>query len=574
MRNVILVSLALLLASCGDDGPDVKPTNNGQQNNGQSNNNNETNNNNNESNNNNQSNNNQSNNNQSNNNQSNNQTNAPTNNQTCIPTAGGVEVCDGRDNDCNGEIDEGYDVGDACSVGIGACEAEGVMVCADLVSTECDAVAGTPGTEICDGIDNDCDGEVDEGFGLGVACSAGEGACANDGEIVCMGDGTAACNAVAGTPGGAELCNGMDDDCNGEIDEDFPTLGQPCSVGQGACAATGVYVCSGDQTGVVCSATPGTPSAEVCDGVDNDCDGQVDEGFNVGQACSAGLGVCLRSGQIACLGDGTAACSAVAGPPQEGSETICDGLDNDCDGQVDENCDQDNDGYCRADFTRVGNPAVCPLVGADCNDNDATINPGATEVCDGVDNNCSGTIDIGAVDANTYYVDCDGDNYAGGSANSQQACSTPANSLAQSFCGSGTSARWVTLAPTGSNVDCQDQNANVRPNQTSYFATPMTNPPTAQRNYDYDCNGVNERRWTNSFVSTTAPCPDTGWATFPVGICLGNVAPSSESEGWTEIAPSCGSSTELYTYCTYSRIGTTNSCEGTRHTLPRTQECR
>ena len=73
---------------------------------------------------------------------------------------------------------------------------------------------------------------------------------------------------------GLELCNGVDDNCNVMIDEAFPTLGQICTVGMGACARTGANVCNGDGDGVTCDASPDSPTAEVCgDGIDQDCDG-------------------------------------------------------------------------------------------------------------------------------------------------------------------------------------------------------------------------------------------------------------------------------------------------------------
>ncbi len=128
------------------------------------------------------------------------------------------------------------------------------------------------------------------------------------------------------------------------------------------------------------------PSAvEVCDGVDNNCDGQIDEGNpNGGAACNTHApGVCAQ-GVTSCQ-NGTLTCQQT----NTASADVCgDGLDNNCDGSVDESCaqvdpDRDFDGY----------PASI-----DCNNFDPRINPGTSEVCgDGIDNNCNGLVDENCV---------------------------------------------------------------------------------------------------------------------------------------------------------------------------------
>jgi len=146
--------------------------------------------------------------------------------QTHFPVA---ETCNGVDDDCDGAVDEGHPAG---------------------------------GEEVCNGLDDDCDDLVDEGLGT---LSCGTGACARTTDA-CSGGLPQTC--VPGTPS-AELCNGLDDDCDGATDEGFGTV----SCGVGACLRT-VSTCSG---GLPQTCVPGAPSAEVCNGLDDDCDGLTDE---------------------------------------------------------------------------------------------------------------------------------------------------------------------------------------------------------------------------------------------------------------------------------------------------------
>ena len=201
-------------------------------------------------------------------------------NVICTAVAGQPtpEVCDGLDNNCDGVNDEGNpDSGQACTTGFEGVCAPGISDCSNNFP---DCIPNIdPGTlpETCDGTDENCDGAVDEGFNNGDTCQAGIGACQSGGFIICDAMGGAVCDAVAGTPQ-PELCNGVDDDCDTETDEDFP-VGGPCESGVGECLASGVFLCDGMIA--VCDAVPGAPVPEICGNMlDEDCTGTSDNDCN------------------------------------------------------------------------------------------------------------------------------------------------------------------------------------------------------------------------------------------------------------------------------------------------------
>ena len=307
--------------------------------------------------------------------------------EVCDPAVGAPrdEVCDGADNDCDGRADEGFGLGEACREGAGACAADGIIACDGRGGATCNAQPRDPARESCNGSDDDCDGHTDEGFGVGDACNEGQGACADAGVIVCDGQGGATCDAEAGQPV-RERCNEVDDDCDGRVDEEFG-IGLPCRTGVGACAVVGLCQCN-DQEEVFCDANAPQPTPEVCDSIDNDCDGRTDEGFGLGEACTEGQGVCAAQGVTVCDGQGGASCDAE--PSNPGAE-LCDDLDNDCDGETDEGFGLGDACHAGTGLCRRAGERVCDgNGGARC---DATAGHPADELCDEEDNDCDGRID-------------------------------------------------------------------------------------------------------------------------------------------------------------------------------------
>ncbi|NOZ86474.1 MAG: choice-of-anchor D domain-containing protein [Deltaproteobacteria bacterium] len=326
--------------------------------------------------------------------------------QTCHPDSGwssctalipSVEKCDGVDNDCDNYIDDLTGRGESCPItnSIGTCY--GKLDCT-ASSEDLVCVGQTPAIETCNYLDDDCDGSIDEDFpDLYSSCSAGTGACQRYGFMQCKPDGSGTeCNAKAGLAG-TEVCNNIDDDCDGEIDEDqWPQKGQPCSLGQGVCARLGVYICDpSDPSGpVICNAIPGTAGTETCNGLDDDCDGDVDEDLTIPD-CPLQDGVCLGSKKTCGGLDGWLECGpSEYGADYEPVEQSCDGLDNDCDGQTDEGLSPElcalTQGVCAGSTKRCGGASGW----LDCDASDYGSNYETVETtCDYLDNDCDGIID-------------------------------------------------------------------------------------------------------------------------------------------------------------------------------------
>jgi len=180
-----------------------------------------------------------------------------------------AETCNSMDDDCDGLVDEDFPgLGESCDDGLlGSCRGEGAFICnQSMDGIACDISMPGSGSEpeLCNEIDDDCDGRFDEGLD---------------------------CDNVVCVPAGADICNAVDDDCDDVIDEADPAEGNDCGETAGECepgrtrCVSGMLQCVGGQQ----------PMAEVCDGDDDDCDGEIDNEAPCPGDASCIEGACRRS---------------------------------------------------------------------------------------------------------------------------------------------------------------------------------------------------------------------------------------------------------------------------------------
>ena len=223
-----------------------------------------------------------------------------------------------------------------------------------------------PTEEVCDGFDNDCDASVDEDQGT---TNCGLGLCNHD-EPNCIDGLPNVCDPDQGAM--FETCDEIDNDCDGDIDEGLGEEVVECGVGQ--CEHT-VTACEGETP--ECDPLEGA-TTEQCDGVDNDCDGDTDEEID---DITSGVGECLHT-IPGCIGGVPQMCDPFEGQSVE----ICDGLDNDCDGLTDE----DQGVWQCGDFECTVTVPQC-IGGVPQPQSSCVPEPGGPEICgNGIDDNCDG----------------------------------------------------------------------------------------------------------------------------------------------------------------------------------------
>jgi hypothetical protein len=479
------------------------------------------------------------------------------------------DLCNARDDDCDGRIDEdvppvvrfrdadGDQRGDF-AVQVTTCDPDlpgHVAVDGDCDDSDPAVYSGAPDAD-CDGVDNDCDGTSDEhavfttwrpdldGDGWGDPDGIPVSSCADvAGHAPTTGDCDDANPLVAPDRQDGD-CDGVDDDCNGIADDQAVFVDYiPDTDGDGwgdaafppvaSCAPIPGSVTRGGDCDDNAPAIHQGANDDNCDGIDNDCDGVADDdavfalyfvdddddgwGADTGalESCLPLPDRVLRAGD--CADDDATRHPAV---PE-----ACDGIDNDCNGQIDDGLpitlyfdDDDGDGF-GAPGTGI---ATCDtgdgrvLDATDCADDDPFVNPAATDTCDGVDTDCNGSIDDDAT-FTLYYPDADGDGLGATGAPFSSCFPEPGAVLVPGDCDDAdpqvTGRRWYTDADgdgfgtlplfavcdppadtTATFGDCEDADPLVFPGV----------PEVCGDGVDNGCDGVDDCVWRDTILASSA----------------------------------------------------------------------
>ncbi len=513
---------------------------------------------------------------------------------------GALESCNGIDDNCNGEIDE--EGAEGCTYYYKDSDGDGYgypgprCLCSSdnpyNVTNDGDCNDNNPNVhpgvaDICNGIDDDCNASTPDGYAETAPLNTKQaGVCAGSHKACLGGQWLDYYSNIANYSYPETQCDGLDNDCDGLVDEGLKKTWYYDADGDGygnlaksvqSCTAPENYTDNYDDCDDTdASIHPG--ATEICNGKDDDCNPDTPDGSDQHILNDNQKGVCADSYKSCRNGIWINDYSSI--PEYQVSETLCDGLDNDCDGQIDENLttifyrDADGDGFgnilqpqalCKVQLGYVENyddcddtnpdvnpnaTEVCNGIDDDCNMNtpdgsgeEPPLNPlqygvcnqshmscangkwvanysylsnyakdeNASLLCDGLDNDCDGLVDENLTE--TYYYDADGDGYG-----------NPLNY--SDFCPNNVPSHYVNLSG-----DCNDSNASIYPNATEIC------------NFiDDNCNGVVDEGFTHKVYFYDADGDGYGNLTNNATFCEGkepasyvnnsNDCNDNEKEAW------------------------------------------